>query len=317
VGRERARGLRELAVVVRRVTEWRLLLSRPRLLLVDDSDAILAFERTVLSGLYDLTTASNGREAMERIDEAAPDAVLLDLSMPEMDGEAVVAAMRKDRSLAHVPIVLVSSESKRAESIVGQGAQAFVAKPIRPEALLSTVARVLEAERERARRSRRACVVVEVADRRFALPLDRVRSVVPELTTTQLSVGPDFLRESIVVHGEPILVADLARRFESPTTVPRLDRILLVVDVGAGRLALRVDRVHDPVEIDPDAIVHRAALGGVDEHEALRGLDGFIAEGDRFVPLVNPDGLFDDDVIAAIASFRDSRSAAPPPMEGS
>lgn len=278
-------------------------MSRARLLLVDDSDAILAFERSVLASYYDLATASNGREAMEQMRDAVPTGVLLDLSMPEMDGEAVVVAMRAEPRLANVPIILVSSEARRAESIVGRGAQAYIAKPIRPDALLTTVARVLDAERERERRSRLACVVVEVGSRRFALSLERIRGVVPELATQPLSIGPSYLRESAVVHGEPLLVADLAERFQMTSRVPRVDRVLLLLRTSTGHLALRVDRVHDPIEIDPESMVRRERVGGVDEHEDLRALDGFVERDGAFVPLLDPMGLFDDEVLAAVDAF--------------
>jgi CheY-like chemotaxis protein len=125
--------------------------SLPSLLLVDDSDAILALEKAILSGHYSLHTASNGREALEKVGRLQPAAVLLDLSMPEMDGDEVLQKMKADPAMADVPVIIISSEKSRAEACLGLGAEAFLAKPFRAEDLLSKVATALENARRRSR----------------------------------------------------------------------------------------------------------------------------------------------------------------------
>ncbi|HYZ90574.1 MAG TPA: response regulator, partial [Myxococcales bacterium] len=118
-------------------------MSLSHLLLVDDSEAVLAFEKAALSGHYQVSTAANGREALVKLLELKPAAVLLDLSMPEMDGDEVLARMRADPQLTRIPVIIVSSEKQRAEACLRAGARAFLAKPVRAQDLLPLVDRVL------------------------------------------------------------------------------------------------------------------------------------------------------------------------------
>ena len=126
-------------------------MSLPSLLLVDDSDAILALERAILTGHYTLHTASNGREALEKVGRVAPAAVLLDLSMPEMDGDEVLQRLKADPATQDIPVIIISSEKARAEACLGLGAEAFLAKPFRAEDLLAKVGEALASARRRAR----------------------------------------------------------------------------------------------------------------------------------------------------------------------
>ena len=86
------------------------------LLLVDDSEAVLAFEKAALAGHYQVSTAVDGRDALLKVAQLKPAAVLLDLSMPGMDGDEVLARMRADPQLARIPVIIVSSEKQRAEA---------------------------------------------------------------------------------------------------------------------------------------------------------------------------------------------------------
>ena len=92
-----------------------------RVLLVDDSEAVLAFGRAALSGHYQISTAASGVEALSRMQKLQPAAVLLDLSMPQMDGDEVLARMQKHSELAHIPVVILSSEKQRAQADVPGG----------------------------------------------------------------------------------------------------------------------------------------------------------------------------------------------------
>src|SRR5678815_5236532 len=105
-------------------------MSLPHLLLVDDSQAVLAYEHAALSALYSLSTAQNGVEALEKARALPLDGILLDLSMPEMNGDEVLAALKADRRLSGVPVIVISSEHNRAEACLKAGAAAYLRKPI-------------------------------------------------------------------------------------------------------------------------------------------------------------------------------------------
>src|SRR5579863_10192594 len=103
-------------------------MGQPHVLVVDDSEAILAFTRAVLATTYTVSTAKNGREGLELCKRLRPNLVLLDLSMPEMDGEAVLAQLRSNTELQAIPVIIISSEQARAEACLARGAQAYMVK---------------------------------------------------------------------------------------------------------------------------------------------------------------------------------------------
>ena len=85
--------------------------SRPRILVVDDvEDNVFTLERRLKQFLEpEITTAANGREALEKLRAAPFDLVLLDVQMPVMDGVAVLDQMKSDMSMREVPVIMVSA----------------------------------------------------------------------------------------------------------------------------------------------------------------------------------------------------------------
>jgi len=176
--------------------------SLPHLLLVDDSEAVLAFERAALSGHYVVTTAANGREALAKVAAVRPAAMLLDLSMPEMDGDEVLAQMQRDADLRRIPVIIVSTEKQRAEACVKNGARAYLPKPIRAQDLLPLVGRVLEDELRATQQGSLSVLFVSTADVELGLPLDAVVSV--------LHQAAKLLDEEVAAH----LLPDDVPQFE-------------------------------------------------------------------------------------------------------
>src|SRR5258708_39471843 len=86
----------------------------PHVLLVDASQAVLAYEQTALSALYGLSTACNGVEALQKARALHPDGILLAISMQEMTGEEVLEALEADWQLYHVPFTAISAPPTRA-----------------------------------------------------------------------------------------------------------------------------------------------------------------------------------------------------------
>ncbi len=102
---------------------------RPRILVVDDEPQILRFLRTSLAANgYDVIEAATAAEALRRAAADAPDAILLDLGLPDGDGKDVVRAIREG---SRVPIVVVSARAREAEKIdaLDLGADDYVNKP--------------------------------------------------------------------------------------------------------------------------------------------------------------------------------------------
>ena len=90
---------------------------------------------------FEVLEATNGREAVEIATRERPDLLIIDLNMPEMDGYEAIAGMRRDISLATLPIMVLTSEDGPGveRRVLELGADDYILKPFDPELLLSRV----------------------------------------------------------------------------------------------------------------------------------------------------------------------------------
>jgi twitching motility two-component system response regulator PilH len=96
------------------------------------------------SGL-EVTVASDGMEALERIQGKVPDVVVLDIVMPRMNGYELCRKLKADPATQNVPVVMCSSKGEEFDRYWGmkQGADAYIAKPFQPMELIGTVKQLL------------------------------------------------------------------------------------------------------------------------------------------------------------------------------
>jgi CheY-like chemotaxis protein len=95
------------------------------ILIVEDDDAIRNnVTRLLKLEGYDIASAVNGREGLERARELRPDVVITDVSMPQMDGFALLEAIRADRALASTSVMMLTALDDRARRrrALGRGA---------------------------------------------------------------------------------------------------------------------------------------------------------------------------------------------------
>ena len=122
-------------------------MSSKKILLVDDMRTFLELEKTFLkrSGCQVLT-AKSGKEALEKIRTELPDLVLLDLLMPDMNGDKVCEIVKKDKMLKEIQIVMVSSSGKKEdiERCRKAGCDDYLTKPIKQKELLDKTAQILK-----------------------------------------------------------------------------------------------------------------------------------------------------------------------------
>ena len=127
--------------------------SRPRILVVDDvDDNVFTLERRLKQFLNpEITSAENGRVALEKLRAQAFDLVLLDIQMPEMDGVAVLDQMKSDMSLRELPVIMVSAidDFQTVLRCIKLGADDYVQKPFNADLLRARVETALERKRLR------------------------------------------------------------------------------------------------------------------------------------------------------------------------
>jgi len=110
-----------------------------RVLVVDDDASIRQFIVMVLSDSgYEVSTASDGREALESTEKSPPDVILLDMRMPVMDGWAFAKAYR-ERCPKCAPVVVLTAARDAAVSAAEIAADGFLAKPFELRDLLRIV----------------------------------------------------------------------------------------------------------------------------------------------------------------------------------
>lgn len=123
-----------------------------RFLLVDDSAMTRAVIKRVIGmcgvEVDKILEASNGKDGLAMLRVTPVSMMFLDLNMPQMSGMEVVKAVRADPKLAHVPIVIVSSESteSRIEQMKADGVNGYIKKPFTPEQIGDIITTILSTQ---------------------------------------------------------------------------------------------------------------------------------------------------------------------------
>ncbi|MCY3671625.1 MAG: phosphate regulon transcriptional regulator PhoB [Alphaproteobacteria bacterium] len=228
---------------------------RPHILVVEDEAPIVELLRYNLetSG-YSVSVATDGDEALERVTEAQPDAVLLDWMLPRKSGIEVCRQLRAKAGTRMLPIILLTARGEEADRVRGldTGADDYIVKPFSPKELEARLKAVL-------RRSRPALVEERL----------EYRGIVIDLASHRVSRG------GRKVHLGPTEYRLLRTLLERPTRVFSRARLL---DAVWGRDVYVEERTVD---------VHirrlRKALNGEGEPDAIRTVrsGGYALDLDR------------------------------------
>ena len=115
-------------------------------LIVEDEPAVQALLTMVLQAeSYHVETADDGEEALRQIQHQKPDAMILDLMLPKLDGRTVVKTLGQDAQAELIPIITISA-GQRFENVGEQGVKAFLSKPFDMDVLLVVLDEVLTQE---------------------------------------------------------------------------------------------------------------------------------------------------------------------------
>ena len=116
-------------------------MARTILVVEDNQNDRNRLENILSAAGYQVATAGNGDEALASVKRNKPDAILMDVNMPGMDGFAATRALRGDDATKDIPVVLVTAKDQKADKAWGQmlGAKGYITKPFTDEQLLSQV----------------------------------------------------------------------------------------------------------------------------------------------------------------------------------
>jgi CheY-like chemotaxis protein len=108
----------------------------------DDPDVREVLQQFLTLEGYEVSTATNGREALERLHTGQlPGLILLDLMMPEMDGFAFRAKQRSDPTLAPIPVVIITAVHDAKRSAAKLGVSEWMVKPVEFDELVDMASR--------------------------------------------------------------------------------------------------------------------------------------------------------------------------------
>ena len=117
-------------------------------ILVCDDDPLLVdiVKFRLTSRGYHVQVATDGGEALERIEESAPDAIVLDYMIPVMDGLQVLRQIRQNSDTRDIPVIMLSARKQETDvlSALELGASDYMVKPFSPEELVVRLTRLLE-----------------------------------------------------------------------------------------------------------------------------------------------------------------------------
>jgi len=121
-----------------------------KILVVDDEVYILHILDFILGAEnYDVVTASNGEQALQKVREEKPDLVILDIMMPKLDGYETCRMIKKDPATKNIPVILLTAKGREVDQKLGRevGASDYMTKPFSPSKLIERVQAILGVRR--------------------------------------------------------------------------------------------------------------------------------------------------------------------------
>jgi len=172
------------------------------ILIVDDDPQIRDVLRIALGQAgFVVAEAADGRAALAMVARAAPDLVVLDIGLPEMDGLEVCRRLRR---VSHVPVLFLSAQDGEIDRVVGLelGADDYVTKPFSPRELVARIRAILKrAQPEAVAALRRGCLEVDPGQH-----LCRVTGVPVAVTAREMAVLARLMARPDQVLSRPQLV---------------------------------------------------------------------------------------------------------------
>ncbi|WP_171595020.1 hybrid sensor histidine kinase/response regulator transcription factor [Marinifilum caeruleilacunae] len=192
------------------------------LLIVEDNYEMLMFLEDSFKAHYQVMTAQNGQEAIDKIKDLKPDIILSDVMMPIMDGISLCKHLKEKRSTRHIPIILLTTKNATASKLEGLqfGAIEYINKPFNVKELLLKVNNILDAQQKLIEQYRSE-VLTESKEIEVKSPDEKfIESVIVEMERN--FDNPDFRLEDLA---EPLNMSysNIYRKFQSLTDKTLVD----------------------------------------------------------------------------------------------
>jgi len=175
-----------------------------KLLLVDDDpDLLYTLEKYLQKAGYTTVLANNGKSAIETFNTEKPDAALIDVMMPELDGFEVV---KKIRSESDIPIILLTARSDETDKVVGLelGADDYVTKPFSPREVVARLKAIMRRGNQKRENPSKITIGKITIDKntrsviRENLPIQLTKTEFDILLTLMESPEQVFTRDQII-----------------------------------------------------------------------------------------------------------------------
>ena len=117
-----------------------------RVLIVDDEVQLVTMVQMRLEANgYEVITANDGEEGLQKAKDENPDLIMLDVMMPKMDGYKVCGLLKNDMRYSKIPVILFTARAQQDDKEVGGevGADAYITKPFEPPVLLAKIEELL------------------------------------------------------------------------------------------------------------------------------------------------------------------------------
>ena len=118
-----------------------------KILVIDDETQLIEMVQMRLEAAgYEVITASDGQEGLDKAKSVEPDLILCDVMMPKMDGYKVCGLLKNDSRYSKIPLILFTARAQQDDQDVGDevGADAYITKPFEPPVLLAKIKELLE-----------------------------------------------------------------------------------------------------------------------------------------------------------------------------
>ncbi|MBC7329391.1 MAG: response regulator [bacterium] len=122
-----------------------------KILVVDDERPIVRLVQVNLEHAgYEVVTAYDGKEALEKVEQEKPDLIILDVMMPQMDGFEVMQRLQANPKTRDIPVIMLTAKAQDADVFRGwqSGVTLYLTKPFSPFELISFVRRIFRSLEE-------------------------------------------------------------------------------------------------------------------------------------------------------------------------